>query len=131
MPATYAPVRGIPTWQRSCQISDVEVGDVIDLVHVLGRPARKVQFILATSTDTVSYRLNNYLKLKKTRSVDTQIYGPNNARHEVEVVRITAHSSEFPVYTSEGEIIETADNLQIESVEITALSTSPIVMIVW
>jgi len=125
MAATYSPVpRHIHSAQRVQQITNVVVGDRIDIIDVLGRSARGVTFFMTNSTDTVSYRLNSLLRLRQANetSADTEVL-------------IWAVSDEFPAYSASGQTQHTTqDGLRISSVEITALTLSAgttITMTVW
>lgn len=122
--ATYFKVsREIPSRERSQLITDVAVGDQIDIVDVLGRSAKGLKFITTATTDQVEYKLNNLRRIrqqnKTTADTDISVWTQNN---------------NCPVYTDIGEVIETQDELRISSIEITALTLSSgavIQIVVW
>lgn len=112
--ATYAIVpRHIPSAQRTTLISDVAVGDKINVEEILGRPARGMILEMTSDTDVASYRLNNLIKnTKVVNGLPTQ-------------VEFWSASDSFPVYTNTGSTThETIDGFEISSVEVTALTLS-------
>ena len=135
--ATYTPVpRSIPSPQRSAQITSVEAGDRIDVTDVLGRPARRVQFIMTDAADTIGYRLNNLKKVYGPKSTPAfskaeSVYGI----HDREEIEIWSAGSGISLYSSTGAaVIETAETLEVSSIEIDSLSLSTgttITVIVW
>lgn len=126
--ATYTPVpKTVPSAQRSAEITAVAAGDQIDLTDVLGRPARRLQFIMTDAADEIEYKLNNLLRRRSARpagetfSKTDQIHGT----YDTDVVEIWIESDAFPSFTSTGStVIETADGLNISSVQIDALTLS-------
>jgi len=124
MAATYTKIDGIPSHQRSSLITNVEVGDIIDMKDVLGRSAKKVQFILTDATDVIEYKLNSLVKVKKTQA-HTGEFHPYNVVNEVETTKIDSGASKFVTYSSTGsETVETADGLTIESIKVVSLTLS-------
>lgn len=124
MAATYTPVpRSMPSLQRSNLITAVVAGDQIDIVDVLGRPARGLQFVTTDSADQVDYRLNNLVRLIRP------VEGLSGTSEP-----IWSQASSYPIYQSVGEVIETQSGLQVASVEIDALTLSTgteIEIVVW
>ena len=126
--ATYTPVpKSVPSAQRSAQITAVVAGDQIDITDVLGRPARRIQFIMTDAADTVDYTLNSLQRIHKKRRADEafsktdQMYGI----YENDIIEIWSGSSGFPSYQSTGStVLETSEGLSIASLQIDALSLS-------
>jgi len=124
--ATYTPVsKSIPSSQRSAEITAVAAGDQIDFTNVLGRPARRLQFIMTDAADTIDYTLNNLQRIHKKRRADEafsktdQMYGIYNNP----IIEIWAGG--FPSYQSTGStVLETAEGLNVASLQIDALSLS-------
>lgn len=125
--ATYTLVpKHVPMEQRSNVITGVVAGDQIDIIKVLGRPARRVQFILNSSSDHIEYRLNNLVRIRKQRSgegilsVAERVYGTFGMEDaEVEVWNT---GPGFPAYTNTGAIIiETAEGLEVESIDMVGI----------
>ena len=138
MAATYSPIpKSVPSAQRSAQITAVEAGDRIDLQDVLGRPARRLQFIMTDAADTIDYTLNSLLRIHKKRRRDEafskadQVWGI----YDNEIVEIWSGADGLPSYQSTGStILETAEGLNISSIQIYALSLSSgstITIIAW
>jgi|14BtaG_2_1085337.scaffolds.fasta_scaffold00028_44 hypothetical protein len=126
--ATYTPVsRSVPSSQRATEITAVAAGDQIDLTDVLGRPARKVQFIMTDTSDTIDYTLNNLKKVRKRDDVDSalttaeRVYG-SFGTSEVEIW--SGGSSHTSFQSTGSTVLETADDLKVSSVQIDALSLS-------
>jgi hypothetical protein len=125
--ATYTKVsRSVPNSERAAVITAVADGDRIDLVDVLGRPARRVIFKMTDSADTISYKLNHLRHLRPSRtpeeafSLADQVWGISGT--EVTDWWSSAHASEF---TGTGSTqLEIADGLQVSALEITGLSLS-------
>lgn len=126
--ATYTPVpKSVPSAQRSAEITAVAVGDQIDIEAVLGRPARRLQFIMTDTADTIDYTLNSLTRIHKKRRRDEtfsktdQMYGI----YDNEIIEIWSGSSGFPSYQSTGStVLETAEDLRVASIQIDALSLS-------
>lgn len=118
--------------QQVAKITSVAVGDRINIVEVLGRPARKLLFYTTDSADIVQYRLNNrqtFLENNRPSFTNNTLtaWGLHGKTESV-VWNAT------DVFTSEGEIIETGDGLNIASIEITSLTLSTgttIEIVVW
>ena len=125
--ATYTPVpKSVPSAQRSAEITAVANGDQIDITDVLGRPAKRIQFIMTDAADTIDYRLNNR-KVVRQRVVDSalsdveKVYGAFGTAE----VEIWSGAPGFPSYQSTGStVLETAQGLNISSVQIDGLSLS-------
>lgn len=123
--ATYeiAPTL-LPGQMRSMLISNVAQGDQVDIVEILGRPARRLKFIMTATTDTIQFRLNNLARLTKhvENSVD-------------ETVKIWSASPRYPTYSETGSLEHVIDDgLLIESFEIVSLTLSigtTIDVVVW
>lgn len=136
--ATYTPVsRSIPSAQRSCIITNVAATDRIDITDVLGRPARRLQFIMTDAADVIDYRINNLRKHLTPRSREDafsdldQAFGVFGAQE----ISVWLDGGSVPTYNNTGAIIiETAEGLDISSVEIDALTLSTgsvISIVVW
>ena len=136
--ATYTPVpRAVPSSQRSVQITNVSAGDQIDLRDALGRPARKLQFHVGASTDIVEYTLNNLRRIRTPRD-------PAEATTDVErafgtygttLNEVWSAGAGYSSYSSTGStVLETADGLEISSLQIDALTLgvgATITIIAW
>lgn len=131
--ATYTPVpKEVPSLERTTVITAVAAGDRIDVRDVLGRSARKVQFIAANSTDVVEYRLNN---LRRVRQEVPTPYGKNQALQAWGV-----NSNDFeekliweevgPSFSTTGAAFETVDGLKISSIEVISLTGPTTISIV-
>lgn len=132
--ATYNSVKGLPNSQRVALISSVAVGDQIDIIDVLGRPARKLQFHTTDATDEISYKFNHLLRLKKEAADGGDYFYPGNANTEVAVEKVWSGADRYSEFTSTGLVIESGDGLGISSVELTAatLSTGAVIeIVVW
>lgn len=123
--ATYSKVpRGIPSHQRVAKITSVAAGDYVDVEEILGRPARGMIIETTSSTDSVSYRLNNYPRVVKP--VES---GPDEI---VNVGPLT--SAAYPEFTSVGDVIELQDEIDVQSFEITAVALgtgSTVTVTIW
>jgi hypothetical protein len=125
--ATYTPVpKTIPSSQRSAQITNVGNGDQIDITDVLGRPARRIQFIMTDPADTVDYVLNSLIKTRTRRTVGSlsdadRIWGV----FDTDEINTWSGAAGIPVYQSTGStVLETAEGLNVSSVQIDGLSLS-------
>ena len=126
MPATYRIVpRDVPSNQRTMLITDVEAGDQIDIVEILGRPARQVQMFMTDATDTVEYRLNHHKKIRPNLPETPYYSSVYQSLGYSEPVEVWIHSDAYPVYESTGaEVIETAEGLAVSAIEIESLTLS-------
>ena len=92
---------------RSAEITAVAAGDRIDMEDVLGRPARRVQFIMTDAADTIDYTLNNLTRIHKKRRRD-EAFSKTDQVHGI-------HNNEIvEVWSAEG--------LNVSSIQIDALS---------
>lgn len=110
--ATYTKLtEAVPSSERVVTVSDVAQGDQIDVVEILGRPARLVRFHMSDTTDTLNVRLNSMLRLTKSHE--------SKADETIKVWSSGAHAN---IFTSSGQIVhETVDNLKVSSIEVTGL----------
>jgi len=126
--ATYTPVpKSVPSAQRSAAITAVANGDRIDITDVLGRPARRIQFVMTDATDTIDYTLNSLRKLRTKRSPE-QAYSDMDqvsGIYGTQEIELWSGAQGFANYQSTGStVIETAEGLSISSVQIDALTLS-------
>ena len=124
--ATYTIVpRSLPSSQRVTEITAVAAGDQIDLVEILGRPARRLQFYVTATTDTVEYTLNNLLKMRPQRKA-WEALSPADQAHgvfEKSTVDVWSGGAGYPSFSSTGALVlETVETLSITSVQIDALT---------
>lgn len=126
--ATYTSVsKSVPSAQRSAQITAVAEGDQIDFEAVLGRPARKVQFVMTDTADTIDYKLNNLVRIHKKRSAE-EAFSQMDRMHGVydnALIEIWQQGAGWPSYSSTGStVLETADGLNIASLQVDTLNLS-------
>lgn len=96
--ATYTRVpRSVPSSQRNTVVTDVVATDEIDVADILGRPARRIKIVPDDSTDEITIRLNNRLRLKTVyqSTMDPFTETPNP-------VYVTSHSDTYPAYVLTG-----------------------------
>lgn len=121
--ATYRKVpRSVPSHDRTTLITDVAIGDQIDLREILGRAARGLQLVTSSDTDEVEYRLNSLLRSKRVNESNTTMDYTWSV------------SAAFPVFSSVGSTIEMTGDLTISSIEIVDLtlgSGTTIQIVVW
>lgn len=113
--ATYKKLTtAVPSDQRVALITDVAVGDQIDITDVLGRPAKSVRFFLTDAADVLEVKLNNLLRLKK-----------RNESQADETVLIWSDGAHGSTYTYTGSLIaEVIDTLHVSSIEVVGLTLS-------
>jgi len=110
--ADYYPVAtGIISQERSQLITNVAVGDKIDIREILGRPARGVTFFTTAGTDQISFKLNSLRRLIKRNYT-----GPD------ETVLVWSSDPAFATYTGTGITVQTEDGLEVSSIEIVSLT---------
>ncbi len=116
--ATYKKVsRSIPTAQRHQAITEVEAGDEIDIVDVLGRPARGMQIVPEADTDVITLRLNNKIRMT-SKYVDEGQYTFQGIDSPASTT-VVSKGEHHPLYTLSGEEqYLTQDGLQISFVQI-------------
>jgi hypothetical protein len=110
--ATYRKVsRLIPLAERAASITAVVDNDEIDIVDVLGRPARGVKIIPDDPSDSISLRFNNKIRIPAvSNDRDSRIHRdiPGDA---VTKVSEGEHHSEYTVtgesayYVMEGLVV--------------------------
>ena len=125
--ATYTSIpKNVPSAQRVAEITSVVQGDRIDLTDVLGRPARRLQFVMDNIGDAVGYTVNSLLKVRKRRtreesySTADQVWGVYGTEEES---HWRTGGDAFPSISVTGSLThETTENLSISSIEIDSLS---------
>ncbi len=133
--ATYTPVsRSVSSPERTSLITDVGVGDQIDVVDVLGRPARGAQFYTSDVTDEVQYKLNSLRRMHEQRTKQEALSDMDRAFGVYGKDEVLVWSANSDTFASVGEIIETQEGLNISSIEIVALTLdtgTTISIVVW
>jgi hypothetical protein len=124
--ATYTPVpKSVPSAQRSTQVTAVAAGDQIDFTDVLGRPARRIQFITTDAADVVGYTLNSLRKLRTEVSNPYSDLDKVSGVYGTQEVEVWSGGEGYANYQSTGStVIETVEGLSISSVQIDALTLS-------
>ena len=118
--ASYTPVPGsVSSFRRTALISDVAVGDQVDVRAVLGRSARGVKFTMTATTDVIDFKLNNLERMRQHVETGADI--------DVEVWSSAAHHS---TYRETGSLEYTTETgIRVDSFEIVALTLSSGVII--
>jgi hypothetical protein len=135
MSATYTrSATGTPSLLRTVLIENVEAGDKIDMLDVLGRPANGMAVTTGGGTDVVTYRLNNRSVLtKRLTSKDDyngcmQLWGQHNDGSDP----IVFWDEIAEPFSTTGQAWQTADALKISSVQIVSITGSAtITIVVW
>ena len=123
--ATFTKVsRQIPSDQRVALISDVAVGDRLDIEDILGRPGRAAQFNMTDTSDVLEYKLNTLRRVTRT----------HESRCD-ETVLIWSEGDEAYLYTVDGATVhETEEDLSVSSIEMITLTLTTgttIQVVVW
>lgn len=126
--ATYNKIsRSIPLNQRVILITDVSVGDTIDIVDALGRPAKRIQFNMTDPTDQIEYRINTlrWIRSPKLSVENGGQYTVAESAFGVEGTTLSAvWSGTGDTLSDVGESILTAEGISISSVVIDSLTVS-------
>jgi hypothetical protein len=123
--ATYDAVPGwIPSQRRTALVSDVGVGDQVDVKAVLGRSARGVKFQMTATTDVIDFKLNNLVRMRQHVETGADI--------DVEVWSDAAY---YSTYRGTGKLEHiTEDGIRVDSFQVDALTLSSgttIDVVVW
>lgn len=115
--ATYRKVsRLIPSAERHQVITDVVAGDEIDLVDVLGRPARRLKIVPDDETDSIDIRLNNRVKIKEYYQGTGW---PENGHAKPTTVYVVSEGEQHPLYSLTGDTeYLTEEELKISFIQI-------------
>lgn len=118
--ADYTKVPGhVFSSRRTALISNVAVGDQVDVRDVLGRPARGVKFQMTATTDVIDFKLNNLVRIRQH----------NETQADTDVLKWSS-GAQHSTYRGAGKIEHvTEDGIQIDSFEIVALTLSSGVVI--
>lgn len=128
--ATYTkPFAGQPSYQRIVVITEVAVGDQLDIFDILGRPARYCKIATTDAADSVSYQVNHkrVLKQQSQPSIGTT----SGARKEIPV---PFWNGAAQVFTKTGLSIDLEAGLEIDSLEFTSVTLdtgSTVTVTVW
>jgi len=112
----------VPSAQRTNVITDVEAGDLIDIVDVLGRPAHRVKIVPDADTDVIEIRLNNRVRIP-------QYYNhPGTGMHgqkKPESITVVSAGSHHPTYSLTGaDQYYTEENVVVSFIEIVDITSS-------
>lgn len=126
MAATYVSVAKVmPSSARIASITGVVVNDRIDLIDVLGKPAKKIQFFMTDPADVIEYTLNSLKKLRTSRAHEItlsqaeQLFGT----YGTEIEEVWSGSAKFSSISSTGaDVLETVDGISISSIQIDTLT---------
>jgi len=121
--ATYTKVpRNIPSAARVTAITSVEAEDQIDMLDVLGRPAKNMKIITDATSDTIEFRLNNCEHVVK-----------RNASKADETIAVWQSGGAFSTFSETGSTVyEYGDTgLEIHSIEIVSTTASTITITVF
>lgn len=124
--ATYEKVsRSIPSPERAAVITSVEAGDRIDLVDVLGRPARTLIFIVGDSTDVIEYKINSLVRtnptMNRNETVSDVLLTFGRYGHEQDLT----WGARGDTFTATGNVnLQSIDGLRISSIEILSFTSS-------
>lgn len=114
MATTIRVSSSVPSTQRSFLIPDAAQGDQIDIIGILGRPAKNVTFYMTDAADQIDFRLNNLQRLPKF-----------NESAADETVLVWSKGASFPLYSATGATVHTTeDGLDVASLEIQLLTLS-------
>jgi hypothetical protein len=123
MAATYVKVpTSIPSNRRSARITSVVAGDQINIEEILGRPARGVKIITGTTTDTITFKLNNLVHIVKRNEVGVD-----------ETIKVWNSGPAYDTFSVTGSTEHvTQEYLLVHAIEIVSL-TGPanIELVVW
>jgi len=123
--ASYTPVPGsVFSTHRTALISNVAVGDQVDVKAILGRSARGMKFQMTATTDVIDFKLNNLERMRQHVETGADI--------DIEVWSSAAHHS---IYRGTGKLEHvTQDGIRVDSFEVTTLTLSSgvdIDVVVW
>jgi len=114
--ATWYHDPAIDPGQRIVNITSVAAGDLLDFHVILGRPAKGFKLVATSTSDTLSYRLNNLTRIKTHKKVGS---------FDSVVAPINFLNKQHTAFTETGSLEYTSqDSFQIDNIEITALSLS-------
>ncbi len=86
--------------QRNSIVTEVDSGDEIDFVEILGRPARRIKIVLSAATVSASFRLNNKIVMPK----GPLTFGLGKSVSDVpEDITVVSEGAQFPLYTLAGD----------------------------
>lgn len=95
MPATFIPVpRTVPSNQRAAVVTDVEAGDELDFLVILGRPARLVKILPDSDADTITMRLNNRITFNEQYGFGGAELGQNKPS----TFQVVSKGEHYPLY---------------------------------
>lgn len=122
--ATYTKVsRSTPDSQRTAIITNVATGDRIDLVDLLGRPARTLVFQMTDTTDIVTYKINHLRRQHAPRTREESFTRADQVFGVFGKDLISNWDTHSDIFTGTGATsLEISDGLRISSIEIVSLT---------
>lgn len=122
MAATWSSQSPQPPFQGSVLITDVEVGDKIDIQAVIGRPARKLTIITTDAADTVQYRVNNLRRSYQVANENRRFAPDATSGSGSEVTEWWSAATDL--FNDTGLTITFFETIAVSSIEIVGLTLS-------
>lgn len=128
--ATYTPpLKSTKRGERIVEITNVDAGDQLNIVEILGWPASTVQMYTDDAAAQVDYRLNNRTE---HRSLSTLPGVGNAIKNAIAGSTLTEIWIPTTTFENTGAAIQLSPGLDVSSLEIVALAgTGPITLIVF
>jgi len=114
--ATYRRAsRLVPSAQRHTVVTEVEAGDQINFVDILGRPARRIKIVPDDATDEITIRVNNRVRIPQRGEDDNS----DVFREIPNSVYVVSDGAQHPAYVLTGDTsYYTEEELRVSFVSI-------------
>ena len=115
------PSRSIPRGQRVALVSNIAAGDTVDIVDILGFPARVLKITTPDAGDVLDIRVNN--KYVVAGVYNTPAQGEHGSIDPRSAVTITSGGDQHPVHTMTGsDTYYSEEGLEIAFLELVAMT---------
>lgn len=114
--ATYYVDPALRPGERIVNITAVAAGDILDFIQILGRPARGFKLVATSTSDVLSYRVNNLSRI----AIQKKVGSFESVQAPIDFV-----NREHAAFTETGYLEYTSEDIvQINNLEIVALTLS-------
>lgn len=124
--ATYTKSKKtVPSYERAVLITAVAAGDKIDIIDVLGRPAKSVVFKMTNTADIITYKINHASRIRTAMNADEVSTNVAKIHGVLDTEVVLFWNPNTSTFTGTGnENLEIVSGLRVSSIEIGTLTLS-------
>jgi hypothetical protein len=126
--------KNVPRGQRVAHVTNIGASDSVDIVEILGFPARVVKIVTPDSGDILEIKINNRYTLADVYNMPA--HGEHGSVDPRSAVRVVSEGAQHPTHTLTGSTVYySEDGLEIAWLELSdmtpATATDVIELMAW